>query len=51
MKKRFLEGVLGLESINKLCLYGGNLYLATDGAGVYKVDPKTFLIEGQKNSS
>ncbi|MBK7311670.1 MAG: SpoIIE family protein phosphatase [Sphingobacteriaceae bacterium] len=47
-EEKVSEGVLGLESINKLCLYGGNLYLATDGAGVYKVDPKTFLIEGQK---
>lgn len=47
-EEKVSEGILGLESLNKLCLYGGNLYLATDGAGVYKVDPKTFLIEGQR---
>jgi len=47
-EEKVSEGVLGLESINKLSLYGGSLYLGTDGSGLYKVDPATFLIEAQK---
>ncbi len=42
------EGVLGLETINKMDFYAGKLYLGTSGHGIYRVDPTTFEIEKQK---
>jgi len=45
---RVSEGVLGLEEINKIDFYAGKLYLATNGSGIFRVDPNTFEIEKQK---
>lgn len=42
------EGILGLESLNRMFVYAGKLYLATEGAGIFKVDMETFNIEKQK---
>ena len=42
------EGILGLEMLNRMYVYAGQLYLATDGAGIFKVDPTTFNIIKQR---
>lgn len=42
------DGVLGLESLNKLDMYAGKLYVATNGYGIFKIDPSSFEIEKQK---
>ncbi len=45
---RVSEGLIGLESINKIEMYAGKIYLATNGFGIYRVDPLSFEIEKQK---
>lgn len=42
------DGIMSLEEINKLTSYAGKLYLATNGAGIFKIDPETYEIEMQR---
>jgi ligand-binding sensor domain-containing protein/serine phosphatase RsbU (regulator of sigma subunit) len=42
------EDAEDLNSINKMQVYAGKLFLATNGGGLFKVDPNNFEIELQK---
>jgi ligand-binding sensor domain-containing protein/serine phosphatase RsbU (regulator of sigma subunit) len=47
-KMYMTEDIVPLESINRISLYAGKLYVGTNGSGVFKIDPADYQIITQK---